>query len=262
MNRRRYAAALCMVALALRAPGAAGTRRADRPLLVPDPVLRALGRQGPATGGMGGDVAASSARRHALALEAAIAAGRHRADAVVVRRLIELAVFIGEADAADADAALERAVELGLHRSDLVVRRRLIDWADPALARSDPPPTPPAGDLAPALLQVFLAAGDDAEAARERALALQRRLNTPAQVEPTADAQVRESETAGNQDIGPWPGDPFPAGRRLPPMSRTRLAATLGEPVADAADQLGADRWHGPFRSRWGWHLVRVAPAA
>ena len=59
------------------------------------------------------------------------------------------------------------------------------------------------------------------------------------------------------QGVVPVLGDAFPHARELR-GGHEDIAATYGEPFADAVAQLPVGEWSMPIESRFGWHVVRI----
>lgn len=152
------------------------------------------------------------------------------------------------------DEALYReARRLGLGADDEVIRQRLIQKMEFVLTDAAPPPEPDEATLQKFLDQhadryalpgrvsfglLYFADVDGApDAARARAEAALRRL--------AAGAVVH--------------GDPFALGDRFTQMDADELRHRFGDTEMAAAPlHAPPDQWAGPFRSGFGWHLIRV----
>jgi hypothetical protein len=182
----------------------------------------------------------------AMLARAATILGLSRDDAVIERRLIRNARFLGAADDA---AALRDADALNLDDSDLVVERRLatrlrlaIDGGAAGSQRHDCAPMSP--PIAGSLRRAGAGAGDAGVLQpRRRGASLE------------ADARRGgESLRAG----APVTGDALPVPSALPPLSASELTALLGGDVARAAFAAPVGEWSGPVKSPYGLHLLRV----
>lgn len=148
------------------------------------------------------------------------------------------------------------ALRLGLDSDDQVIRRRLRNKME-FLARSEIEAATP-GD---ATLQAWLdrnpakyaggakfdfeqlyVGGNDASAARRRALSIQRELGAGA-----------DPSTLG---------DPLSVPRHMEGASGTEIARTFGDGFAAALSSLPQGRWVGPVQSGYGAHVVRVTHVA
>jgi hypothetical protein len=150
------------------------------------------------------------------------------------------------------------ALALGLDRDDPIVRRRLrqkmeflnadlvadaeptdAELADFLAANPEPFRRPPRFDLA----QVFIDPRRHADPAAHAARLLERlRRQQPPEPAALGDATL------------------LPAG--LAHASPRDIAETYGRELADAAADLAPGTWHGPLRSGYGLHLVRVEQVA
>jgi hypothetical protein len=165
----------------------------------------------------------------------------------------------GSLTVAESRAVGQRAVEdellyreglrLGFDRDDPVVRQRVIQkvlFLSEEMAGANVPP----GE---ADLMAFF------ERTRARWSKPERvhLIHVFASTEARAAALATALEKHAAADVPPPVGEPFPLARSFS-GTRDRLAADYGAEFADATFSLAPDRFSGPIRSRFGWHLVKV----
>ncbi|MCB9664981.1 MAG: peptidyl-prolyl cis-trans isomerase [Alphaproteobacteria bacterium] len=188
-----------------------------------------------------GEAARQAAIDDALLVAAARAAGWHRSDPVVQRRLLELAG--SSADAADAADALDQAYALGLDALDPLAVARLRDRARRALGEVEAP--------SDAELQDVLAA-HASRFRRPAALEVEHRVWTAERHEDPEAAARRELAS------GTPRGDAVAGLRSRARTSVEALEAAWGAPVADLARSAPVGAWVGPVRAAHGAHALRV----
>jgi len=184
----------------------------------------------------------------AMLARAATVLGLSRDDAVIERRLIRNARFLGAADDA---AALRDADALNLDDSDLVVERRRATRLRLAIEGGAR-----AGEPNDDELRAYVAAHRDRFAVPARVQVTQvffSRARRGASLE--ADARRGgESLRAGAS----LTGDALPVPSALPPLSASELTALLGGDVARTAFAAPVGEWSAPVASPYGLHLLRV----
>jgi len=140
---------------------------------------------------------------------------------------------------------------MGLDRDDPVVRRRvgqklefIVDGATPT--------TPTAAEL-----QAWLDANADKYQIEPRYTLRQIYFDVPRHGEKLdADvAAVRRALEAGKAPAG----DPTLLPPELERMAASELQRVFGQEFADALKALPVDTWHGPLRSAFGMHLVKLS---
>jgi PPIC-type PPIASE domain len=184
----------------------------------------------------------------ALLARAATAIGFRRDDAVIERRLIRNARFLG---ATDDTAALRDAGALELDGSDLVVQRRLATRLRLAIeggART--------GEPSEDALRAYIAAHSDRFVVPARAQVTQIFFSR-ARRGASLDADARRAR-ARLQSGASVTGDALPLPSVLPPLTESELAAMFGDAVARAAFTAPSGEWSAPVASPYGLHLLRV----
>ena len=145
------------------------------------------------------------------------------------------------------------AVRLGLGADDEVIRQRLIQKMEFVLSDAVQPPEPDDATLQTFLAQhaekyadpgrvsfdlLYFADQPDAATARLRAEAVLRQV------------------AAGAKHVR---SDPFALGESWSEQSAAELKRSFGDsPMANEPLHASLDTWAGPFRSGYGWHLIRV----
>ncbi len=145
---------------------------------------------------------------------------------------------------------------LGLGQDDAVVRRRLIEKAT-ALAR----PAAPAGDPDAAQLrnwyQMYRHRFQQPAAFSLEQLYFDARKHA----DPDAAAKAALAKLAGEAATRPAPagvGDEFVLPATLTDRSQAQLSHLFGSAFTAAIEAAPVGRWHGPVRSNYGLHLVRL----
>ncbi len=190
-----------------------------------------------------------------IMLREALALGLLHTDAVVRRRVLQNARFIGM-EHEDEQALFEEALEVELHLSDPVVRRRLVQRVRMMIEGAVREGALPEEDVvahytstldrwieprAVAITHAFFGR-EESDAHVARAVAALERIRSDGL---GADEAVRL-------------GDPFLRGHELGARSRRELGGIFGPAFAEAAIDLPAGEWSGPVESAYGVHLVLV----
>ncbi len=140
---------------------------------------------------------------------------------------------------------------LGLDRGDPIVRRRLVQamrfFIEDSAALADP---------SPADLAAWLAEHPN-DYLRPARLAFEQVFFNSSRGLPEAEAAAQKAKGTAALSAGVT-GDPFIHGHRLPLSDRKQLERTFGAELASALFDLEGERWHGPLRSSFGYHLVRI----
>lgn len=152
---------------------------------------------------------------------------------------------------AEVDGALLRreARALGLDRTDPIVQQRLGQLGAFAVEGGAVSAEPPGDEVLGAWL--------DEHADRYRTpprLAFEHRFFREAPAPQTVADALGQLEA----DPGAMLGAPFLDGLVQPAQDARRLDGRFGSGWFEALSELPVDTWHGPVRSRLGWHLVRV----
>jgi peptidyl-prolyl cis-trans isomerase C len=150
------------------------------------------------------------------------------------------------------DEALYReALRLGLDRDDEIIRRRLVQKMEFLVAESVAPPEPTAAQLADYHAQ-------HAEAFRRPATVdfSQRYFADADGHSGRSRAQAALDATRAGHVIR---GDVFAPGDDFQAMDTVQARQLFGEsPLSTALFAVPPGAWAGPFKSGYGWHLVRV----
>lgn len=188
-----------------------------------------------------------------LLRDAAIARGLAEDDIVVQRRVIATARQVGGLATDDTGALYQQARTLELDRGDPIVERRLVQQMRLLLAseaRRDEPNE--------AELRAFFAAQRDRFALPAR-VGLTHVFFSSARRGERAEADARallESLQTSGGSANPS-GDPSLWPAHLPLQSVVELEKIFG-PAATAVMSAPVETWAGPYRSPYGYHLVRI----
>jgi peptidyl-prolyl cis-trans isomerase C len=151
------------------------------------------------------------------------------------------------------EALYREAVRLGLGADDAVIRQRLAQKMEFVLTDATTPPEPD-----DAALQRFLEehAGQYADSGRA-SFQLLYFADTPDMAGGRERArQALQQLAAGDTSVH---GDAFALSENWSATSADELRRRFGESeMAEAPLQAPLDQWSGPFRSGYGWHLIRV----
>ncbi len=153
------------------------------------------------------------------------------------------------------DEALYReARRLGLDDDDAIIRQRLIQKMEFVLTDAVQPPEPD-----DAVLREFLAAHPQRYQSPGRASFELRFFSGDADGSAAAEARATAALrrlAAGDQVAG----DPFALGQDFSQLDADALRRHFGDsPMASVPLQAPLHQWSGPFRSGYGWHLIRVS---
>ncbi|BEV01043.1 peptidyl-prolyl cis-trans isomerase [Novosphingobium olei] len=145
---------------------------------------------------------------------------------------------------------LREGLALGLDRNDEIVRRRIAQKFD-FLQQDQAAPREPSE----AQLRGWYGSHRDRFAAPAK-VSFEQRYFAPDQ---RGDAAARALATSALAHPETAPGDTFPGPPRIVSLARDDVDRVFGG-TGFAANVFAAptDRWTGPFRSGFGWHLVRV----
>lgn len=177
----------------------------------------------------------------AVLLAEAIQHDLHRRDPVVRYRLLQnirLFSFGGPANRTD-QQMLESALRMSMHRADLVARRRLIQQMRMLIESR-------VGVTEDELHAHYAAHPDDYRH------------------QPRYDFELRFFPDGESLPPQPWgnldaaTGEPFLLGQRFSGLSHQRVYNLFGSKFQQAIATAPLNRWHGPLRSIYGQHLVRV----
>lgn len=138
------------------------------------------------------------------------------------------------------------ARRLGLDQGDIIVRRRLVQKLTFLNEDVVPDRVPSRSEL----MEYFRAQADryaipDRLSFEHRFFDDDRRTDAHGDAERALVAQVPE-------------GDPFVLPSRFRLRSEEELAGVFGAPFVDSLRAYPPDRWSGPLRSVFGWHVVRL----
>lgn len=138
------------------------------------------------------------------------------------------------------------ALRMGLDRDDTIIRRRLaqkLTFLTEDVATSTPPSLES--------LQQFFAENADRYAIAEQFSFRHRYFSTDRRVNARADAVAALADATIN-------GDPFMLQASYAQRSQRQIADLFGNEFAAALPDLPVSGWHGPIRSAYGWHVVRI----
>jgi peptidyl-prolyl cis-trans isomerase C len=146
------------------------------------------------------------------------------------------------------------ALKLGLDEDDTQVRRRLIEKMTFLTRDLAGEPAPPSD----AQLNAFIDAHAERFVVPARATFEQLFFSADARGgKALADARAAfEALDAGNEEaVG---GDTMLFERRYTDIETSRIRELFGDDFAARLSAIEPGPWHGPIRSEYGWHLVRV----
>jgi hypothetical protein len=158
-----------------------------------------------------------------------------------------IARFVGD------EVLYREALRLGLDRGDVIVRRRLVQKME-FLAEEDVPAAEPSdADLARQLAAHPARYDQPARVSLRHVFAGSQRHGTE------AESLARAWRTALEHGADPLAlGDPFLRGHELMAQSERELGAIFGAEFAARVVDAPVDRWVGPLRSSYGFHVVRL----
>ncbi len=159
---------------------------------------------------------------------------------------------------------------LGLQQDDEIVRRRVVQKLEFVNEDLEPQAQPDESTLASyfenhrdryntvptvSFVHVFISTDSVGEAgALARAHRLLQELRKS---EATVDRRRTANGTAGDSDVAL--GDPFAEGQQFSTLSRAAANTLFGDSqLSEALFTQPVGGWGGPYRSAYGWHLVRV----
>lgn len=145
------------------------------------------------------------------------------------------------------EAYFREAKRLSLDEGDIIVRRRLVQklrFLTEDIATGQPP--------AEAELLAFYDANAERYRRPTRYTFSHRYFSTDRREDAHADASAALAD-------GDVTGDPFMLQRSYAARSKREIGNLFGTAFADAISEIEpADRWQGPIRSAYGWHLVKL----
>ncbi len=158
-------------------------------------------------------------------------------------------------DAVREEILYREALRLGLDRDDTIVRRRLAQKMTFMLEDGvavDPPEESAVAD--------YYAANPDRYREPRRTTFAHVYLSQDRRADPDADvAAILDQLTSGSPNLWRRLGDPFMLLREYADRSDQEIAELFGGDFASALTELSPGGWHGPVRSAYGVHLVRIA---
>jgi parvulin-like peptidyl-prolyl isomerase len=178
----------------------------------------------------------------------AVRRGLDRGDAVIFQRLVRDMRFLDPDTKRGDEELYGEALELGLDKSDVVVRRRLVERMRRRLLVEAAIPLPTDEELE-AHLRENAQNFDPAPRVRLKQLFFE---------DPETAAATGARLRDGSIDEGEVRGDPLPIPARLPSLSEREVSARFGSDFAVEVFALEPEAWHGPLRSAYGFHLVRI----
>ena len=157
---------------------------------------------------------------------------------------------------------------MGLERDDEIVRRRVVQKVEFVNEDLDTEAQPDESGLSAyfrahqdryktepevSFQQIFASADTGGEeVARLRAQRILRSLRGG-----TAGGDAASHDTAPRDSL---PGDPFAAGSQFTALSRAAANSLFGDSqLSEALFAQPVGEWTGPYRSAYGWHLVRIS---
>ncbi len=145
------------------------------------------------------------------------------------------------------------ARRLGFDRDDPIVRRRLAQKMTFMLEDTAEVATPTDGEVAE-----YLTTHADRYREPRRSTFEHVFLNDERRADPAGDAVALLRGIEGDGDAWRELGDPFMLRRDYADRTDQEIAELLGGQFAEAMTTLPTGDWHGPIRSAFGTHLVRV----
>jgi peptidyl-prolyl cis-trans isomerase C len=193
--------------------------------------------------------------------------GRYRIDAGAAQRARLAELYRQQYGAPPSRAELEQLVEqyvrneilyreglaMGLADDDEIVRRRVVQKIEFVNEDLDDEPAADPAELARYFAQNRLRYTVDATVSFEQVFFSTDRPGDPR----TRAAAALHSGERG--EGGGGAGDAFSAGNRFELMTRTRANTVFGD--SDLSAELfvaPVGEWSGPFKSSYGWHLIRI----
>ncbi len=157
-------------------------------------------------------------------------------------------------DAVKEETLYREALRLGLDRGDTIVRRRLAQKMT-FMLEDGAGVAPPTEDE----LEAFHATRGERYREPRRTTFVHVFLSDDRRADPAGDARALLDELA-RSDGNDWRqrGDPFMLLREYADRTDQEIAELFGDHFAAALPDLTPDVWHGPIRSAYGTHLVRV----
>ncbi len=164
----------------------------------------------------------------------------------------ELAGLVEEA--VKEDILYREALRLGLDRDDTIVRRRLAQKMTFMLEDGAAVALPTDREL-----EAYHAARGERYREPRRTTFVHVFLSDDRRADPAGDARALLDElTSGGDDDWRQLGDPFMLLREYADRTDQEIAELFGGRFAAALPDLTPGAWHGPTRSAYGTHLVRV----
>ena len=147
---------------------------------------------------------------------------------------------------------VREAERLGLDDQDVIIRRRLAQKLEFFLGDVEPPELPDEEGL-----RAYYTANKARYTSPEK-LSFQHIFANQAAEAEALLVQVSESET-GWRDLG----QPFMLNREYARLSRLDMVQLMGPQFSDTlfasgVDKLASQKWVGPIRSAFGWHVVKL----
>jgi hypothetical protein len=152
----------------------------------------------------------------------------------------------------DEEVMYREAIALHLDRGDVIVRRRLVQKMEFLLA--DEAQIAPPDDAA---LEAWIAGNADRYRVAARTT-FTHVFFANDRASGDAEAAARAALEALRGGASDAMGDPFALGAHFTSANDADVDARLGDGFAEGYRAYTVDRWDGPLRSRYGWHLVRV----
>ena len=139
------------------------------------------------------------------------------------------------------------ALRLGLDQGDAVVRRRLVSKMDMAASAAAEVAEPSEDELRSFFEENSARYGGESSLSLDQ-LYFERESSAQAALSKIQEGDMWRSS-----------GEPISLQASMDGASLRSIRSIFGEEFANALDPLEAgDVWHGPIRSGYGWHLVRV----
>ena len=164
------------------------------------------------------------------------------------------------ADDVHDEILFREGLQQGLDRGDEIVRRRVVQKEEFLLQNTRAPAEPNAAQV-----QAFYAAHADRYAVPPRAsfshvyFALGGAGGPAADTAAQARAQAALAQLPPTTTRAPDKGDPFPDLYDFAAFEAPQVERLFGRtPFARAVFTAPVGRWSGPYRSAYGWHLLRV----
>lgn len=184
----------------------------------------------------------------AILFEEALLRGLHEEDPVVRDRLLRNMQFLAGSESAADEALLRDARAMGMLERDPVVRRRLIQRMRHRLESTA---MVDATAVAAAAAEHFETTASPYYSFEHVFFSADQRAS------PMVDAEEALSSVATTAGATA-PGDPFLLGAALSGQTTDALTRRFGAAFSTAVAEAPVGAWHGPVRSRYGAHLIRV----